>query len=89
MESFLVSDMEVFSDPKASQGAEMASIHMHYDGPRSYRVIQDYRESSVLIGFSKVGGLWAFLGGVFATIFGSSILRIVLGMVLSPLLPLL
>jgi len=80
METFLVSDMEVFSDPKASQGAEMASIHIHIRDSPTSRVVQDYRENSVLGGFSKIGGLWAFLGGAFATMFGSSILRTVLGM---------
>jgi len=79
--------MEVFSDSKASQGAEMASIRIHPTYPLlGYRVVQDYRENSVLGGFSKIGGLWAFLGGAFATIFGSSILRTVLGMRFSLLL---
>jgi len=80
METYLVSDMEVFSDPKASQGAEMASIRIHIRDSPTLRVVQDYRENSVLGGFSKIGGLWAFLGGAFATMFGSSILRTVLGM---------
>jgi len=80
METFLVSDMEVFSDSKASQGEEMASIRIHFRDSPALRVVQDYRENSVLGGFSKIGGLWAFLGGAFATIFGSSILRTVLGM---------
>jgi len=90
MEAFLVSELEVFTDPQSSQGAEMASIRIHVDDEdvKVIRVVQDYRENSVLSGFSKVGGLWAFLGGVFATIFGTSILRTVLGMMLS-LLPVL
>ena len=75
--------MEVFSDPKTSQGAEMGSIRINRQHPAIYRVVQDYRENSVLGGFSKVGGLWAFLGGAFATIFGSSILRTLLGMLSS------
>ena len=83
METFLVSDMQIFTDPKASQGAEMASIRIHLHDSPIKRVVQDYREISVLNAFSKVGGLWAFISGLFATIFGSSILRTVLGMVLS------
>jgi len=83
METFFVSEMEVFTDSKVSQSAEMASIHVHVHDLPTHRVVQDYRENSVLGSFSKVGGLWAFLGGAFATIFGCSILRTVLGMSLS------
>ena len=41
--------------------------------------IQDYRTKSVLQGFSSLGGLWTSLGGVFAVIFGSPVLRILFG----------
>jgi len=42
-----------------------------------WRIIQEYRDRSVLKGFSTVGGLWTFLGGVFAFLFGKSISLIV------------
>jgi len=78
--------MEVFSDPMASRGAETASIRIHFETLFSsgvMRIVQDYRENSVLVGFSKVGGLWVFLGNLFVILFGCSILRTILGMTLN------
>ena len=43
------------------------------------RMLQDYRSRSVLQGFSQVGGLWTFFTGVFAAIFGSTIIQILFG----------
>ena len=44
-----------------------------------FRIIRDLRNKSVLSGFSSVGGLWTVLAGVFAALFGSSILRVLFG----------
>jgi len=46
-----------------------------------WQMIQDDSESSVLKGIASVGGLWAFLGGIFATLFGCSIVHILFGMI--------
>ncbi|KAF9044367.1 hypothetical protein BJ165DRAFT_1480791 [Panaeolus papilionaceus] len=43
------------------------------------RVIEDSRAQSVLGGFSAVGGLWTFIGGVFTMFFGTSLMRIFFG----------
>jgi hypothetical protein len=45
----------------------------------NWRLIQDYRERSVLKGFAVVGGLWTFLCGVFAMVFGPSLLHLLFG----------
>jgi hypothetical protein len=50
------------------------------------RMLQDYRSRSVLQGFSQVGGLWTFLTGIFAAIFGSTIIRILFGSIFGSLL---
>ena len=44
-----------------------------------WRITQDYRDKSALSGFASVGGLWSFLGGIFAVFFGASILQTVFG----------
>lgn len=44
-----------------------------------WTIVQDYRQQSVLNGFSNVGGLWTFLNGIFAMIFGSSMLLLLFG----------
>ena len=43
------------------------------------KVIQDYRDKSVLKGLSSVGGLWTFLGFIFGALFGSSLVRVAFG----------
>ena len=43
---------------------------------------QDSRQNSVINGFSEIGGLWTFLSGVFAVVFGSSLMRVLLGWLL-------
>ena len=78
--------LTVHSDPLASestliqQGRDVSTFRviMQYDLSES-RMLHDYRRRSVLQGFSQVGGLWTFLTGVFAAIFGSTIIRILFG----------
>lgn len=78
--------LSVYPDPLASasplilQGRDVSTFRviMQYDLSES-RMLQDYRSRSVLQGFSQVGGLWTFLTGVFAAIFGSTIVRILFG----------
>ena len=49
-------------------------------------ITQDDREYSVLNGFSEIGGLWTVISGVFALVFGSSLMRILFGGFASSLL---
>lgn len=50
------------------------------DNDTYYRMIQDSKENSVLSGFALMGGLWTFLNGIFAIIFGSTLLLVLFGM---------
>ena len=43
------------------------------------KVIQDYRDKSVLKGFSSAGGLWTVLSFIFGVLFGSSLVRVAFG----------
>ncbi|KAF5315339.1 hypothetical protein D9619_007482 [Psilocybe cf. subviscida] len=43
------------------------------------RIIQDYRENSVIVGLANVGGLWTTFSGIFAIFFGASMLHILYG----------
>jgi hypothetical protein len=77
----------VSTDPIASkfslitQAPDIATIRIISQADTSeWRIVQDYHDKSALKGFANVGGLWAFLGGVFAVFFGISILQIVFGM---------
>jgi len=68
------------SDPQASSSAlisrapDIATLRIiPLVDFSDWRIVQDYRDKSVLKGFSTVGGLWTFLGGIFAFLFGKSI----------------
>jgi hypothetical protein len=93
-ETIVVSRMlSVYPDPLASESTLIQQsrdvstfrVIMQY-GHSESRKLQDYRSRSVLQGFSQVGGLWTFLTGVFATIFGSTIIRILFGSISGSLL---
>jgi hypothetical protein len=77
--------LAVFSDPLAGslsipRSPDISTFRVFMqNGAAELSNIQDYRTKSVLQGFSSLGGLWTFLGGVFAAIFGSSVLRILFG----------
>ena len=43
------------------------------------RLSVEYREKSVLGGISAVGGFWTALNGLFATIFGTTLLFVLFG----------
>ena len=44
------------------------------------KVVQDYRDKSILKGLSAVGGLWTFIAFIFGSLYGSSLVRVFLGM---------
>lgn len=77
-------DPEVPAASSITRGPDVANIRILSPNDFSdWRLIQDYRERSVLKGFAVVGGLWTFLCGVFATIYGPSLMQILFGMVLN------
>jgi len=74
-------DPQAGTSPLIAQGSEVATIRITpQNDPSEWKIIRDYRDKSVLKGFASVGGLWAALGGIFAVLFGSSIIRIIFGM---------
>lgn len=44
------------------------------------KVEQEYSESTVLSGLALVGGVWTFVNGLFAAVFGSTLLLVLFGM---------
>jgi hypothetical protein len=41
--------------------------------------IRDNREDSLVRGISEIGGLWTSLSGIFAVVFGISLMRVLFG----------
>lgn len=41
---------------------------------------REYLEGSVLNGFGLIGGVWTLINGVFAAVFGSTLLLVLFGM---------
>jgi len=80
--------LNVFTNPKAgisllipcSLNASTFQVFVQ-DDPSEWITILDERDESVLSGLSRIGGLWAFLGGVFTVLFGTSLLCILFGKV--------
>ena len=55
----------------------ISTLRVTYQGPPGeWRVIQDYREKSVLSGFSAAGGLGAFFSLLCSVLFGASLFSI-------------
>ena len=88
-EYFPVSDITyVFPDPEAAaassnitRGPDVANIRILSPNDFSnWKLVLDCREKSVLKGFAVGGGLWTFLCGAFATIYGPSLMQILFGM---------
>ena len=76
----------VFPDPRAGvsplipQSPNTSTFRVFVqDDPSEWITVSDQSDESVLSGLSRVGGLWAFLSGVFTVIFGTSLLRILSG----------
>jgi hypothetical protein len=79
---------QVMADPIAGpspssripRAPDIGTIRISYaDFFSDWKIVQDHRENTVLNGFSAVGGLWAFLGGAFTMLYGSSLMRVLLG----------
>jgi hypothetical protein len=78
--------VHVFNDPQAgissfiphSPGISTLRAYAMVD-PSEWVIVQDNRDKSVVRGLADVGGLWAFLSGAFAMIFGISLMRVLFG----------
>lgn len=65
-------------------GTNLSSLNIfQQDNYGETTFIQDYREKSVIAGFSVVGGLWTAFSGIFAILFGASMLHIFHGQYVS------
>ncbi len=74
----------LYPDPSSSslitRAPEMATLRLSVMRDASqWDIIRDTKKNTFLSGFSKIGGLWTFLSGIFAAIFGSSLIRILFG----------
>ena len=87
-ETFGVARMpSVITDPLVPESLfiphahDIATLRVSLQKPISFeqKMIQDYRNHSVLQGFSAVGGLWTSLTLIFVVMFGNSIGRIISG----------
>lgn len=87
---FAVAEMgHVWPDPRATgefasdmipRGPGIGTIRISLQNTRAeYKLLQEYRDKSILRGFASVGGLWTFLGGLFSVFFGSSLMRFFFG----------
>ena len=68
--------------PFISRGANISTLRVWTPLVLGYIqtvLTQDYRDASVVTGFSAVGGLWTTLGGIFTLVFGASMLHILYG----------
>ncbi|KAF8170380.1 hypothetical protein BJ912DRAFT_997419 [Pholiota molesta] len=78
--------LHIFPDPQAGisplivRSPEIATIRVVSPSDASqWVIIQDFKDRTFLNGLSQTGGLWTFLSGIFAAVFGSSLMRIVFG----------
>ena len=63
--------------PPEDINPNISTLYITYQGPPGeWRVIQDYRENSVLHGFSAAGGLGSFLSLLCAILFGTSLFSV-------------
>ena len=51
----------------------------YFDLPRSNEFMKEVEQSTVLNGVTILSGLWTFMSGTFAIIFGSSLLLVAFG----------
>ncbi|KJA29492.1 hypothetical protein HYPSUDRAFT_196840 [Hypholoma sublateritium FD-334 SS-4] len=66
--------------PLIAHAPEIATLRLSVmRDATQWNIIRDTKKNTFLSGFSKIGGLWTFLSGIFAAIFGSSLIRILFG----------
>jgi len=90
-DSYYVSEVDtLFSDPLGQHwtlsperptGPNISTLALYSTSyvSRNPRIIQDYRDKSVVDGLANLGGLWSFVCGVFSTVFGCSVIRVLFG----------
>ena len=78
--------VHVFPDPQAGisplipRSPEISTLRAYVMMDNSeWILVEDNRDKSVIHGFSDVGGLWTFLSGTFAMVFGISLMRVLFG----------
>ncbi|KJA20333.1 hypothetical protein HYPSUDRAFT_816951 [Hypholoma sublateritium FD-334 SS-4] len=78
---FLPQILGFYPDPFATfNGSTLSTLNIFaQDNYGEVNFLQDYREKSVIGGFSSVGGLWTAFSGIFAILFGASMLHIFYG----------
>ncbi|KAF8170386.1 hypothetical protein BJ912DRAFT_997456 [Pholiota molesta] len=87
MQSTVIAQInQVFPDPQAGispmiiRSPEIATIRVSKQAVvTQWTIIQDSKDKSFFNGLSQTGGLWTFLSGVFAVVFGGSLMRILFG----------
>jgi hypothetical protein len=86
---FLTSAVPFLSlDPslKIPRDSNTASLRLYLaDDYSDLHLYVEYREKSVLSGLSAVGGFWTVLNGLFATVFGTTLMFVLFGESRAPL----
>ncbi|KAF9522983.1 hypothetical protein CPB83DRAFT_69023 [Crepidotus variabilis] len=85
--TYYTADMvHVWPDPRplksnpSQNSPEIGTLRIAFQNDFSdWKIIEDYRDKSVLSGFASIGGLWAFIAGVFTAMYGTSILKTLFG----------
>jgi hypothetical protein len=77
-DTFVIAEMSTtsFSGTNTPQNnnPNISTLHIIYEGPPGeWRIVQDFREKSVLSGFSAAGGLGSFASLLFALLFGTNL----------------
>lgn len=72
---------QLWPDPlRPANDNDIGTLRVAFDLDLSDHIlVEEYLENSVLSGFASIGGLWAFITGVFAAIFGTSIMKVLFG----------
>jgi hypothetical protein len=68
--------------PRLTSNDSASLVVIPRDDHSDIRIIQDYRERTVLKGFSDIGGLWTIIAFIFGALFGSSLLRVAFGTII-------
>jgi hypothetical protein len=77
-DTFAIAEMSTASvggtDTPSDNNPNVSTLHITYQGPPGgWRIVQDYREKSVLNGFSAAGGLGSFASLLCALLFGTNL----------------
>lgn len=70
----------LFPDLSSSFPNNTASLRLFFPQQDEVSIQQEYLEGSLLDGFALLGGVWTFINGLFATVFGCTLLLVLFGM---------